>query len=287
MLKTKKNILDQIILEGQKKRPELEPDLIDQMFRMISRYVSLVLIRLRFTPNMVTSIAILCSILGGIFLGQGNINGYLTAAVFFFLFLLFDYCDGEMARVLDRQSISGHYLDYVAHFIMFASFMAGLSYGIYQYHSTGTYLILGFCGVAGILLRSIAGLLVSEVIIRENLRVKRQLPMSNQDVSYSVKSETVNISSIKSESTLLIRKFARIIVRPSGGDDILFFYVPLSIIIYIFPLPIINDWNMRVVDIYFFYLCSVNLILSFLIIYLNVQQNKAETIYNDIFGNRQ
>jgi histidinol-phosphate/aromatic aminotransferase/cobyric acid decarboxylase-like protein len=32
MLKTKKNILDQIILEGQKKRPELESDLIDQSF---------------------------------------------------------------------------------------------------------------------------------------------------------------------------------------------------------------------------------------------------------------
>ena len=167
MLKTKKNILDQIILEGQKNRPELEPGLIDQFFRIISKYFSLVFIRLKFTPNMITILAITVSIIGGFYLAQGNTGGYLIAALFFFLFLLFDYCDGEMARALGKQSISGNYLDYGAHFIMFASFMIGLSYGIYQYHSTSTYLILGFCGVAGILLRSIVGLLISKVMVIE------------------------------------------------------------------------------------------------------------------------
>ena len=283
-MKTKKYILDQIILEGQKKRPELEPDLIDQFFRMISKYFSLVFIRLKFTPNMITTLAITASIIGGFYLAQGNTGGYLIAALFFFLFLLFDYCDGEMARVLDRQSISGHYLDYVAHFIMFASFMIGLSYGIYQYHSTGTYLILGFCGVAGILLRSIAGLLVSEVIIRENLRVKRQLPMSNQDVSYSVRSETGNIPSIKSESKSLINKLSRILIRPSGGDGIVFFYIPFSVILFLFPSPIISELNIRLIDIYFFYLCSVNIILPFIKIYRNISQQKLELAYRDVWG---
>ena len=206
MLKTTKNILDQIILEGQKKRPELGSDLIDPFFRMISKYFSLVFIRLKFTPNMITMLAITASIVGGLYLAQGNTSGYLMAALFFFLFLLFDYCDGEMARTLNMQTISGHYLDYVAHFVMFASFMVGLSYGIYQYHSVSTYLILGFGGVAGILLNSIAQLLISEVIIRENLRVKRRLPMSNQDISYSVKSITVNRPNMQNESTSLIEK---------------------------------------------------------------------------------
>ena len=96
---------------------------------------------------MITILAITASIIGGFYLAQGNPNGYLIAALFFFLFLLFDYCDGEMARTLNMQTISGHYLDYFAHFVMFASFMVGLSYGIYQYHSTNTYLILGFGGL--------------------------------------------------------------------------------------------------------------------------------------------
>ena len=271
-------------MEGQKKRPELEPDLIDQFFRMISKYFSLVFIKLKFTPNMITTLAITASIIGGFYLAQGNTGGYLIAALFFFLFLLFDYCDGEMARTLNVQTISGHYLDYVAHFVMFASFMVGLSYGIYQYHSTGTYLILGFGGVAGILLNSIAQLLISEVIIRENLRVKRRLPMSNQDISYSVKSITVNSPNIQNESTSLIEKIFRILIRPSGGDDIAIFYVPFSVLLFLFPYPIISKLNLRLIDIYFFYLCSVNIILPFLKIYRNISQQKLELAYRDVWN---
>lgn len=274
-------------MEGQQKRPEVESDLIDQFFRMISKYLTLVFIKLRFTPNIVTSIAILASIIGGFFMAIGNINGYLMAAFFFFLFLLFDYCDGEVARVLGKHSISGHYFDYIAHFVMFASFMVGLSYGIYQYHPTSLYLILGLCGVSGILLRCISGLLISEVIIRENLRLKRLLPMSNKDISYSVGSKTVNVPSIKSGRISFIMKFGRVLLWPSGGDAILFFYIPFAIIIYFFPLPIINEWNIRIVDIYFLYVCLINLLLPLLLIYRNVQQNRAEMAYNDIFGSRQ
>ena len=284
-MKIKKNILDQIILEGQKNRPELEPGLVDQFFRIISKYFSLVFIRLKFTPNMITMLAITASIVGGLYLAQGNTSGYLMAAMFFFLFLLFDYCDGEMARTLGKQSISGNYLDYGAHFIMFASFMIGLSYGIYQYHSTNTYLILGFGGVSGILLRSIAELLLAEVVVRENLRLTKRLPMSNKDVSYSVKSEILDSPNINAESTSLIKDIIRILIRPSGGDDILVFYVPFTILLYIFPLPIFNGWDVRVVDIYFFYLCCINLILPFLLIFRNVYQKKAEIYYNDIFKN--
>lgn len=284
---TKKKILDQIIVEGQKKRPELEPDLIDQFFRMISRYVSLVLIRLKFTPNSVTSIAILCSIIGGFFLAHGNINGYLTAAFCFFLFLLFDYCDGEMARTLGKNSISGHYLDYIAHFIMFASFMVGLSFGIYQYHPTNPYLILGLCGVSGILLKSITELLISEVIIRENLRIKKLLPFSNKDADYSFQPTTVDDKTIISGSNSYFKKFRQILLMPSSGDAILFFYIPFSVIIFTFPYPIVNEWNIRLVDIYFFYLCLVNMLLPLLLIYRNVYQKRAELAYNKIWGNQK
>ena len=89
-------------------------------------------------------------------------------------------------------------------------------------------------GVAGILLNSIAQLLISEVIIRENLRVKRRLPMSNQDISYSVKSITVNRPNMQNESTSLIKKISRILIRPSGGDDIAIFYVPFSVLLFLF-----------------------------------------------------
>lgn len=273
-------------MEGQKKRPELEPDLIDQLFRMISRYVSLVLIRLRFTPNSVTSIAILCSIIGGYFLAHGNASGYLIAAFFFFLFLLFDYCDGEMARTLNMQTISGHYFDYFSHFVMFASFMIGLFFSIYQYHPSNLYLFLGLCGISGIFLRSIVGLLIPEVIIRENLRLKKLLPHSNKDIIYSVATNDYSVESIKSKDTLAIKKIQRILLSPTGGDGIAIFYIPFSIIFFLFPNPIINKWDIRFVDFYFMYIFLINTLLPFVSIYFNIHSKKPEKMFNNIFSDK-
>lgn len=275
-------IINDIVKEGQEKRPELETDIIDIIFRKLSKYMSFLLIKLKFTPNFVSILAIIFTIIGGIVLARGD---YLLSAFFFFLFLLFDYCDGEMARAMKMNSISGHYLDYSGHFIMFASFMIGLTFSIYQYHPTSLYLLLGLSGVAGILLRSIVKLLISEVIVRENLRFKRQLPMSNQEGSYTIKAKILDSPNINPESASLMKKIGRIVIRPTGGDDLLFFYLPFSIIIYIFPFPIFHEWHVRIVDIYFFYLCLINLILPFILIYLNVCQKKAEIYYNDTFGN--
>ena len=133
-------------------------------------------------------------------------------------------------------------------------------------------------------MNSIAELLISEVIIRENLRVKRRLPMSNQDISYSVKSITVNRPNMQNESTSLIKKISRILIRPSGGDDIVFFYLPFSVLLFLFPYPIISKLNLRLIDIYFFYLCAVNIILPFLKIYRNISQQKLELAYRDVWN---
>ena len=138
----KNKLLNEIITEGQHKRPEVETSYIDFLFRKISKYVSFLLIKLGFKPNSVTFLAIIFSILGGYHLSIGNNISYLIGGLLFFLFLLFDYCDGEFARVLNKYSISGHYLDYVAHFIMFSSFMIGFSIGIYKYQKDSMYFIL-------------------------------------------------------------------------------------------------------------------------------------------------
>ena len=283
MLKTKKDTLDQIILEGQKKRPELETASIDHFFRMISKYFSWVFIKLKFTPNMITILAIIASIIGGFYLAQGNANGLLIAALFFFLFLLFDYCDGEVARVLNKYSMAGHYLDYMAHFIMFSSLMIGLTYSVYNYHSNKIYLLLGLCGLAGILLKSIATLLISEVIITEHLRVMKKLSTSNVDINYYAKSNIESISGWKDHKPSYIKYF-HLLIRPSTGDDLLFFFVPFSIIIYFFPTIIIKDMAIRLIDIYFVYICLTNIVLSLLLIFRTVREKRVEASYNTVFG---
>ena len=283
----KNKILDQVITEGQKNRPELEPSLIDKFFRMISRYFSLVFIKLKFKPNIITTFAIISSIFGGYFLGQGSSSGYTIGALCFFLFLLFDYCDGEMARTLKMHSISGNYLDYFAHFVMFSSFMIGLSYGIYMYHSTSIVLVLGLCGVSGILLGSISDLLISKIIIIEKLREKKKLPLSNKEVEYLVPGNAFNNDNFEINDVSLIRKTIRLLLGPAGGDQLLFFYIPFSVIIYFFPFAIVKKWDMRIIDIYFFYVFTINTLLPFLALYMNIRNKKSEKMYNDIFREKE
>jgi hypothetical protein len=281
----KNKLLNQIVLEGQKKRPELETSYIDLLFRKISKYVSFLLIKLGFKPNSVTFLAIIFSITGGYYLSIGNNTCYLIGGLLFFLFLLFDYCDGEVARVLNKYSISGHYLDYVAHFIMFASFMIGLSIGIYKYHKDSMYLILGLFGTAGILLRNIADLLVKEVIIKENIRYQKKIKNSNQVYDYNVKRDmTISVENINHTDKSLIKRLILFLIQPTCGDDILFFYVPFSIVIFMMPFTILNAFNLRLVDIYFFYLCSINSIIPFLLINRHIKQNRLELYYENVFG---
>ncbi len=232
---------------------------------------------------MVSILAIICSIIGGIILAQGN---YLLSAFFFFLFLLFDYCDGEMARTLKMNSISGHYLDYFSHFVMFPSFMIGLFISIYQYHPSILFLVLGLCGVAGIFLKSTVGLLIPEVIIRENLRIKRLLPKSNKKVTYSVPANTSNATIINDENISFTKKFIRVLLGPTGGDAILFFYIPFSLVLFLLPNPVLNNWGIRIVDFYFIYIFSINILLPFVSVYLNVRNNKPEQMFNNVFGDK-
>ena len=231
-------------------------------------------IKLNFKPNIITTFAIISSIFGGYFLGQGSSSGYTIGALCFFLFLLFDYCDGEMARTLKMHSISGNYLDYFAHFVMFSSFMIGLSYGIYKYHSTGIVLVLGFCGVSGILLGSISDLLISKIIIIEKLREKK-LPLSNKEVEYSVPGNLSNNDNFEINDVSLIRKTIRLLLGPAGGDQLLIFYIPFSVIIYFFPFAIVKKWDMRIIDIYFFYVFTINTLLPFLTLYMNIRNKKS------------
>jgi len=274
-------VINNIVKEGQEKRPELETDIIDIIFRKLSKYMSFLLMKLKFTPNFVSILAIICSIIGGIVLAQGN---YLLSAFSFFLFLLFDYCDGEMARTMKMNSISGHYLDYFAHFIMFSSFTIGLTFSIYQYHPSSLYLLLGLFGVAGILLRSIVNLLIPEVIVRENLRIKRLLPQSNPEVSYSVLADISNSVLRNNKDILITKKIIRFLLGPTSGDTILFYCIPFSIIIYLFPNPVLNNWEIRIIDFYFIYIFLINALLPFVSVYVNVRNMKPEKMFNDIFG---
>jgi len=279
--------INDIIEKGQKHRPEIETTHVDKFFRFFSKYVSFFLIKIRVKPNQVTILGIMFAILGGFALSSNLQYGYLYASISFFLFLLFDYCDGEMARVMEIHSMEGHYLDYMGHFIMFSSFMSGLTYGIYDFHQKNVFLIIGLLGLIGILLRSISELLISEVIVREKLRTKKRLVDANTKIDYSLPQSLMDREIKGILSQLKFQFIKRLIIYPTAGDSILIFFIPLSLVFLFFSFPIYSLNGLRFIDLYFIYISSFNLIISLYSMIKIVRQNRIQVAYYNLFNENE
>src|SRR5215213_5031970 len=66
------------------------------------------LVRLRISPNAITTVGTVCSIIGGVIYGTGHIR---TAGWFLGLTALFDVLDGTVARRTGRSTIFGAFYD--------------------------------------------------------------------------------------------------------------------------------------------------------------------------------
>lgn len=92
-------------------------NLIDNILSDMSEYVSEYLKYFKFTPNMITSLSVICSFICIYYLY--NLN-YILASLFFFLTYFFDVLDGYYARKYKMETYFGdlydHYSDYI-HYI--------------------------------------------------------------------------------------------------------------------------------------------------------------------------
>ena len=84
--------------------------------RSISPYLTWVLLKTRITANGVTGFMILSGWLAAAALLIPGIGGAVLAVVFGQLQMLFDCCDGEVARWRHTSSPAGHFLDAVGHY---------------------------------------------------------------------------------------------------------------------------------------------------------------------------
>jgi phosphatidylglycerophosphate synthase len=94
--------------------------------RRLSPYVTRVLIATPVTPNGVTWLMIASGLLAALSLTLPGVLGALGAFVLIQAQLLFDCCDGEVARWRRRFSPSGVYLDGIGHYSTDAALAAAL-----------------------------------------------------------------------------------------------------------------------------------------------------------------
>jgi phosphatidylglycerophosphate synthase len=95
-------------------KPELDNVLVRNVYRPVSGVLTRLFVRLPFTPNMITAVAILCGQLGCLLAARPGYRDHVIG-LFFVAFVsgILDCVDGEVARVRLQRSKLGAWLDAV------------------------------------------------------------------------------------------------------------------------------------------------------------------------------
>jgi phosphatidylglycerophosphate synthase len=116
----------------QKSVPELDKyPLLFKMIRVMSIYLTWILIKTPLTPNSITLLGIFSAAIGLL----SFIFGWITLGVFCFIFcIISDFSDGEVSRYKNLKSKEGTYLDKVHHFYSNVIFFIALT--LLYFHET-------------------------------------------------------------------------------------------------------------------------------------------------------
>lgn len=98
------------------------------------------------TPNQLTLVSLLVSLLGAGLLATGEPAAMNWGAGFFVAGRFLDHFDGELARATGRTSRVGYYLDYIAGSASYVGLFIGVAFGVYAMLPQGMALLLGIIG---------------------------------------------------------------------------------------------------------------------------------------------
>lgn len=130
--------------------PEFSPSPTDIPYRVFSIFPSLLLARIGLTPNQITLLWIVVGLIGVVALGFSDYWVRVAGVVLLQFSYLLDFVDGEVARLQQRSSKLGSFLDLVGHGLIKTGLFLALGY--YVWISTGRieFLLLAFSAVLSI-----------------------------------------------------------------------------------------------------------------------------------------
>jgi phosphatidylglycerophosphate synthase len=120
--------------------------------RPLGRPLSQLLTRTAVTPNQVTLLATVIGFLGAWCFGQGTYAGGVLGALLFQASALLDCVDGELARVLFKESRAGKWLDLWLDQAVHLAVFAAVPLGLWRGGAGPAVLWLGLSGLVGALL---------------------------------------------------------------------------------------------------------------------------------------
>ncbi|PIP86429.1 hypothetical protein COV42_02950 [Candidatus Campbellbacteria bacterium CG11_big_fil_rev_8_21_14_0_20_44_21] len=136
------------ITQGEKVEGRERPWLYRSLQRGPSIYITFILLKTRLSPNQISFLSILAGMTGFfIFLSSGY-SALIFGIIFFYLNILLDKVDGEVARYKKIFSLKGIFLDNINHLLIPSLFFFGLSLHIGLYRGlTLLTLVAGFLSV--------------------------------------------------------------------------------------------------------------------------------------------
>jgi phosphatidylglycerophosphate synthase len=129
----------------------LDSPIIDRyIIRKVSGFITGFLVRTSVTPNQVTMISLILGIIAAVFFSFGGHTNTITAGLIFFLCIVFDQCDGEVARTKQMESEFGRAFDIIVDSIVNAVIVAGITFALYKTSGSRFHIIIGLLAIIGI-----------------------------------------------------------------------------------------------------------------------------------------
>lgn len=112
-------------------------------YRKISEPIAVLLSKTTVTPNQVSFISIMSSVIAGIFFSFGEWKYLAVGYLFLQLAFLMDHVDGNLARYAKKSSAFGNWVDEISNKLHKFFFIIGLSIGVFRSTNNYLYLVLG------------------------------------------------------------------------------------------------------------------------------------------------
>ncbi len=133
-----------------------------RFYSIISFPFTVLLIKLKFSPNFITLISILLGITGSLFFLKYSL---ILAIVLYELSVILDYCDGSVALFTKRTSKFGAWFDHIGDRVILGLLVICISIGLFLKYNSYLPLILGFVFLAIKTLRDYNELYVNSVSV--------------------------------------------------------------------------------------------------------------------------
>ncbi|MEO7540304.1 MAG: CDP-alcohol phosphatidyltransferase family protein, partial [Pyrinomonadaceae bacterium] len=108
-----------------------------------------VLLRTSITPNMISLLGVIVSIISGYFYSRGHYQYAVLGGLFAVASSLLDHIDGSIARIKSKESAFGAHFDTICDYVFYISFGVGATVVLYQASSSPFYVWIGAAILGG------------------------------------------------------------------------------------------------------------------------------------------